>query len=179
MIVPLPKIKAILLYFANNTNPKYLGKVKLMKLIYYLDFIHLKKYGRPVTYDKYVNLKLGPIPQTIKNLVDDESDNYSHNLKDTISFQKTPTSKGTMDKVIAKRKFLTNDRNMFSNTELNILEEVSKRFYDYDMKKIVDASHKENVWKKTNELQDIPYTLAAKDNDSKFSEEEISILLQL
>ena len=56
----------------------FLEKVKLMKLFYFLDFTHVKKYGMPVTFDNYVNLEHGPIPSTIKNLVDlacDDADN--------------------------------------------------------------------------------------------------------
>ena len=55
MKIPMPKLKAILLYFGTYTDNRFLGKVKLMKLFYFLDFMHVKKYGTPVTYDTYVN----------------------------------------------------------------------------------------------------------------------------
>ena len=69
MKIPLSKLKAMLLFFASNTNPALLGKVKLMKLFYFCDFMNIKKYGAPITFDNYVHLEHGPIPSTIMNLV--------------------------------------------------------------------------------------------------------------
>ena len=89
MNIPVPKLKAILLYFANYTNSRFLGKVKLMKLFYFLDFLHVKKYGAPITYDTYVNLVHGPIPSAIKNLIDTADDDFDNSiLADTIKFEK-------------------------------------------------------------------------------------------
>src|SRR5258708_29401514 len=86
MNLPIAKLKAILLYFANYTDTTFLGKVKLMKLFYFLDFMHLKTYGSPVTFDNYVNMEHGPIPSYIKNLVDTSTDDMdSSALADTIS----------------------------------------------------------------------------------------------
>ena len=58
-MITLDKIKSIKIYFAKNTNSQYLGKVKLMKLFYFLDFTHVKDYGIPVTYDTYYKLETG------------------------------------------------------------------------------------------------------------------------
>ena len=59
------------------------------------------------------------------------------------------------------------------------MNEVVKRFGDKNTKFIEDASHKESPWKCTNMLENIPYTLAAKDNDCLVSEEEISLMLKI
>lgn len=178
MIIPLPKLKAILLYFCNNTNVKYLGKVKLMKLFYFLDFTHLKTYGSPVTYDTYINMEHGPIPSFIKNLVDTATDDIdSSALADTIEIERP---KGTdMYRVLPKRKFSENDKKYFSETELDILNKVCQKFGNVNTKYIEDASHKEAPWKETSLLQTIPYELAAKDIDSKVTEEEIGLLLKI
>ena len=80
MVIPLTKIKAILLYFSNNTNIRYLGKIKLMKLFYFLDFMHVKEYGIPVTFDTYYHLEKGPIPTFIMNLVDEASEDGKSTL---------------------------------------------------------------------------------------------------
>lgn len=178
MKIPLPKLKAVLLYFANNTDVKFLGKVKLMKLLYYLDFTHLKQYGAPVTYDTYVNLEHGPIPSFIKNLVDDAADDIDNSiLADTIQFERP---KGTaMYRILPKRKFTDNDKKYFSETELEVLESVCKKFGDKNTKFIEDASHNDSPWKKTKLLDKIPYTLAADDLDSKTSKEEIALLMEI
>jgi uncharacterized phage-associated protein len=178
MNIPLPKLKAILLYFGNYTNTKFLGKVKLMKLFYFLDFMHVKKYGAPITFDNYVNLEHGPIPSTIKNLIDTAADDIDNSiLADTISFERP---KGTnMCRILPSKKFTDKERGYFTLTELDILERVCQRFGDKNTRDTELASHSEAPWNETQLLESIPYTLAAKDQDCQVTEEEIKLLLEI
>jgi uncharacterized phage-associated protein len=172
-----PKLKALTLYFANNTNPKYLGEVKLMKLFYFLDFRHVKRYGAPVTYDTYVNLDHGPIPSFIKNVVDDTACGVETPLSEVIKFE---TPAGTkMKRVIAKRQFTDDDKGHLSPSELEILKEVSKEFAEKRTNELEVASHKEAPWRETEYLEEIPYTLATLDKDCKVDREQIELFLKL
>jgi hypothetical protein len=65
MNIPIQKLKAMILFFATFTDPRLLGKKKLMKLFYFADFGHVKRYASPITYDNYVHLEHGPIPSAI------------------------------------------------------------------------------------------------------------------
>lgn len=178
MKISLPKLKAILLFFTNNTDTKFLGKVKLMKLFYFLDFIHVKKYGSPVTYDNYVHLEHGPIPSAIKNLVDTAADDIDNSiLSDTISIERPEGI--DMYRVLPKKEFTEKERRYLSQSEIEILEIVCSRFGDKTTKYIEDASHTESPWKKTELLEQISYTLAADDNDSEISKEDIDLLLRI
>ncbi len=178
MGIPLPKLKAILLYFSNYTDAKFLGKVKLMKLFYFLDFMHLKTYGSPVTYDTYINLEHGPIPSFIKNLVDSAADDIDNSvLADTITFERPEGI--DMYRILPKRKFSEKDKSYFSSTELEILEKICARYGNKNTKTIEDASHQEAPWKKTSFLDKIPYSLAAEDPDCNVSKEEIETLLRI
>jgi uncharacterized phage-associated protein len=174
-MIPLRKLKAIILYFCSHTDNKFLGKVKLMKLFYFADFGHLKKYGAPITFDTYVKLEHGPIPSTIKNLVDTASDDIDNSeLVDTISIEKP---EGTdMCRIIGLRKFSEADAKLFSRAELETLKEVCIRFGDKNTKNIEDSSHNEAAWQKTNLLDPIPYTLASDDKDCRVSKEELELL---
>lgn len=173
MRLPLKKLKAILLYFYSNTDKRYLGKVKLMKLFYFLDFVHVKKYGLPVTYDNYVHLEHGPIPSTIKNLVDQvEEDVHSAILADTITIL-SPSEGQLIHQVIGSRELLDSELKLFSDTELDVLKEVCDRFGSKNTQATEAASHGEAPWRDTNQLQSIPYSLAGRDPDSIFTEEEI------
>lgn len=176
--VSLKKLKAILLYFSNNTNTKYLGKVKLMKLFYFLDFLHVKRYGSPVTYDTYVHLEHGPIPSFIKNIIDSACDEPEASLiKDVIRFETPNHTK--MKRLIPLKEFSEKDRKYFTQTELDIMKEVCKKFSNTKTEDIEALSHKEAPWNKTNYLEEIPYSLAALDEDSKVSPDEIDLLLNL
>ena len=178
MNLPLPKLKAILLYFSNYTDTKFLGKTKLMKLFYFLDFMHLKEYGTPVTFDTYVKLERGPIPSTIKNLVDTAADEIDMSeLSDTIHFEKPEGI--SMVRVLPNRNFTKKDESLFSETELEILKKVCLRFGDKNTQYVEKASHLEAPWRLTEIPDDISYTLAAEDPDSKVSKEEIEFMLGL
>jgi uncharacterized phage-associated protein len=181
MKIALPKLKAILLYFGNNTDIKFLGKVKLMKLFYFLDFMHIKKYGSPVTYDTYVNLEHGPVPSTIKNLVDTATEDIDSSvLADTISCQWENLDEDKhMCRIKPRREFTKTDEKYFSHSELEILKKVCERFGDKNAKFIEDASHKESAWLETQLLQEIPYALAVNDSDSQVSQEEIELLMKI
>jgi len=39
------KMKQVILYFLEHINNFHLGKTKLMKLLYYVDFDNFEKYG--------------------------------------------------------------------------------------------------------------------------------------
>jgi uncharacterized phage-associated protein len=178
MNLPLPKLKAILLYFCQNTDPKFLGKVKLMKLFYFLDFTHVKRYGLPVTFDTYVHLEHGPIPSTIKNLIDDACDDIDHSaLADTIQCESVEGI--AMKRISSKRNFSENDRKYFSESELEVLEAVCKRFGAQNTKYIEEASHKEAPWQATSMLESIPYVTAAQDSDCQASKDEIQLLSEI
>ena len=164
MKIPLVKLKAILLYFCNYTDVKFLGKVKLMKLFYFLDFIHLKKYGSPVTYDTYVKLEHGPIPSFVKNLIDNAADDIEGSeLSDVIDIEKPDGTR--MYRFLPQRKFTEKDKQLFSETEFEVLKRVCVKFGDKNTKWIEDKSHKEASWKNTGFLEKIPYAVAAEDSD--------------
>ncbi len=175
MTISLRKLKAILLYFSNNT--KYLGKIKLMKLLYFLDFEHTRQYGTPVTFDRYFHLEKGPIPSDIMNLIKEASMYKTSALSDTVEFATPPRTR--MVKMIPVRKFTTKDAEVFSDSELKVLKEVTKRFSDATMEQIKEASHQEAPWLNTKMKQHVPYSLAGRDPNSKFTEEEIELSVKI
>jgi uncharacterized phage-associated protein len=177
MIIPTAKIKAILLYFSNYTNTKFLGKIKLMKLFYFLDFDHIRLYGTPVTYDTYYHLDKGPIPSYIMNLINEASEETRSILSDTLNFRTPPGTR--MVQALPVRKFTEKDAAMFTDSELKILKEVCNRFKDSTMEQIKKASHNEAPWIETRSSQIIPYSLAAKNPKSKFTAEEIEFSIKI
>jgi len=176
MKLPLEKVKAMILYFAAQTDPKFFGKTKLMKLFYFTDFGFVKKHGAPITFDKYKNMEHGPVPMTIYSLIStayDEPDEAL--LSDIIEFEEV----NRMHKIVPRKEFTNEHRKLFSVAELKVMGDVCKRFYDSNKGQIEKASHKESPWDKTNLLEDIPYKLATQDRDSETSEEEVDMLMKI
>ena len=168
----------MLRYFCTHTDLRFLGKVKLMKLFYFADFMHIKKYGVPITYDVYYKLEHGPIPTVIKNLVDFTADDpETAVLSDAISVERV---KGTnMQRVSAIKNFKESDKNYFSDQELEILHKVCSRFGNKNTLFVEEASHRESAWSNSKMNHPIPYKLAALDNDCLLDAEEIELLTSL
>jgi uncharacterized phage-associated protein len=181
MKIPLSKLKAIILYFCQNTDPQKMGKVKLMKLLYFLDFIHTKKYGAPVTFDSYINLEHGPIPSTIKNIVDELScDSGQSAISDLVTLNVRHLSDGkTQHQITRNRDLKKSDTDLLSGNELMLLEQICKKYFSSNGSEVEKISHDESAWKQTKYLDPIPYELAGMDDDSKFSPEEIKSILAL
>ncbi|TSC77096.1 MAG: hypothetical protein G01um101431_279 [Parcubacteria group bacterium Gr01-1014_31] len=178
MRIPRTKLKAMIRFFCSNTDPNLLGKTKLMKLFYFADFTHVKKFGVPITYDRYVHLERGPVPSNILNLVNSVIDEpETALLSDTISVRFVDGR--NFQKIICLKPFTASDNEYFTERELQTLKDVCQRFSDKNTKYIVEASHGESAWINTKEPTEIPYSLAALDNDSKITEEEIKILVSL
>lgn len=172
MKIPARKLKALLLYFTLHTEPRLLGKTKLMKLIYFADFLHLKRYGALITYDKYYHLEYGPVPTTIKNLVDSaDSDVDNSILADTIKI----TRHSEQMRIEPLRTFSESDKNLFSDSELRTLERVCARFSSTNTRDIVEASHLEAPWRDTEELEEIPFKLALEDPDCEISKADFEL----
>ena len=84
-----------------------------------------------------------------------------------------------MKKAVAKRKFNEGDKKLFSKSEFEILKKVSERFSETTTNAIIEISHKEAPYIESEISQIIPYELAARDSDSKFTAEEIELSIKV
>lgn len=57
------KLINVAIYFATNTRS--CGKIKLIKLLYLLDFEHYRQTGASVTGLEYHAMKMGPVPMDL------------------------------------------------------------------------------------------------------------------
>jgi len=63
-----PKTLAAITYLASKEIPE-LTKYKLCKLLFLADKLHLVRYGRVITGDKYCAITFGPVPSATLNLL--------------------------------------------------------------------------------------------------------------
>jgi len=59
---------------AKNLGIRYLEKNKFLKLLFFADKEHLKIYGRPIFFYKYVKTKKGPVPEKFMVALDRKRD---------------------------------------------------------------------------------------------------------
>lgn len=47
------------------------GRTKLNKLLYFADFGHFRDYGKPISGEEYMAIQNGPVPRSMKPVLDD------------------------------------------------------------------------------------------------------------
>ena len=147
------KYKNAVLFFAKRIQNGTLGKVKLMKLLYYLDFDFFEKYGRSVTGDQYLRWELGPVPKHAEKILEQMA------KKDEIKIAKRKIGNGYNDqlRIEAPADF---DMNVFEKEELLMLEEIADKWEKFTGSEMKDASHGEAPWIATKPNGVIDYNLA-------------------
>ena len=164
MIITHSREKLInaVLFFAKKTN--FCGKTKLMKLLYFLDFMHFKQTGKTVTDLDYFAWEQGPVP---KVFFEEISKTPRNDLTSLVTIQ----NYGGFQKILPK-KGKKPCLDFFSTRELKLLEKISYIFEDVQAGDISDISHLPNKpWSRTKEtkgmFQLIDYNLAIDTESAK------------
>lgn len=132
------KIINSIIYFVKNT--KYCGKTKLLKLLYFLDFMHFKQTGKPVTNLDYYAWEMGPVP---KDLYEELTNAIEPDMEKAINIRDIDT----FTNISPKKEF---NEDYFSNRELKLLENIAFIFKDAKAEDMVESTHLENEpWDKT------------------------------
>lgn len=147
--IDIEKIEAILQYIAQEDEHLY--KVKLMKLLWYIDIIYYKKYGTSLTGLVYMHQRLGALPIAYEELMKLESIDIIEEVNEykndvNISYKIKPNEKYIANKI--KRE------------EKEIIDSVIKKFKNYNTKQIVEYMHKESAYEFTKPNQIISYDYA-------------------
>jgi len=153
------------IFFAENTQN--CGKIKLLKLLYFLDFRHFKETGKSVTGLDYSAWKMGPVPVSF-------FEELSGNMKSDLSEAIKISTIGNLQKIIPRKDF---DSINFSKREKKILEYLVYIFKTAKAKDMIESAHfKNSPWEKTkNEkglFQPIDYFLAIDDSPASISFED-------
>jgi len=149
-------------YFATHT--KYCGKIKLIKLLYLLDFEHFRQTGRSVTGMEYRALKMGPVPMALF----EEWDALQPDFATAVDIVPVRVIDHTREQVQAKREF---DDSHFSRRELHLMEDLAAKYKEEFSQPLINFTHAElGPWAKIWEggrgnLERIPYSLAVPDDD--------------
>lgn len=127
-------------FFARKSGGR-INKMKAIKLIYFADRYHLRKYGRPVTNDEYFAMEYGPVNSGVKDIAEmsdflgRQEKEYAERFIRTYD-QYTTESLGALEEEV------------FSETDIEALEFSWCNFGRYDKFGLVDLSHKYPEWKK-------------------------------
>lgn len=126
-------------FFARSASGR-MNKLKALKLVFFADRYHLRLYGRPITNDRYLAMKYGPVASSCKDLAE-----MSEFLgEDERSYAERFLSPAGHDYVSREEV----DRSEFSETDLEALEFAWREYGGADGFKVADATHVFPEWKR-------------------------------
>ena len=138
-------VNAIIL--ALNCGVKYLGKTKLMKLLFFADKEHLKRYGRPIFFDVYIKKPKGPVPLQTYSILSSYNDHEYADFQDELNILREWLE--IEEKDVGQPSFMMNfkrkkgfDPEIFSESELKILYEIFNTFKEHTAEQISEESHR-------------------------------------
>lgn len=106
-----------------------ISNLKLQKLLYYAQGIHLALYGAPLFADPIEAWQYGPVVESVYQT-------YKHNGADAIKIFEPPAEN-------------------FSEQEESTLQFVEKAFGQFSAWKLMDMTHAETPWKETRINEEI------------------------
>lgn len=141
----IDKVVELINYLAQNVSE--LHKVKLMKMLWYCDYLHYKLKGKSITGLVYNALPMGAVPERhalFISLDEVEYDEVRYKEYCGYRFKASPDFK-------VKR---------LSRTEISVVDEVIAQFNNYSAKEIIAKMHGEEAYKNTPRNQPISYEYA-------------------
>lgn len=127
----------VIRYFANSVLVTSLYKVKLMKMLWYVDALSYKRRGRAVTGMVYQALPMGAVPVAHDFIIDLRGIHYEEiEMGDGTAYRFLPTES-------KEYPYLTKE-------DREILDVVIRRFGKASKDEIVNIMHREEAYTKTD-----------------------------
>ncbi len=132
----LEKLTEIVVYFSEKLNP---WKTKLNKLLFYADFLHYKKTCFSMSGARYRAINMGPVPNNFNSIFE-----YMVNNDDIyVKITEFLNGEGEQFKPSKNRQF---NHELFTELELEVLDELTIKFKDASTTEMIDISHQEKGW---------------------------------
>lgn len=170
-----------LMFFAQNTNRNKIGKTKMAKLLFALDFEHFRQTGRFVTGLNYFAYPNGPYPKELMETMTEKT--FPVDLAHFITLLLKGDTKEDGGFLFRVKEGHSVDLSLFSPREIEIMKNLAEMWYDYKGKDIVQWSHSRGtpwqiIWEKEGRKFDMISYLYAIDKDSPITKEEAEQLLK-
>ena len=119
---------------------KSVSKIQLLKLMYFSDKLHLIRYGRTITGDRFVAMPLGPLGSATYDVIKSKT-TPEHNREFSALFIKTGT-----DSFQARKKLSEVKLDWLSETNREVLNTVLATLGSEDALMLSDYSHTYPEW---------------------------------
>ena len=132
------RLKNILVNIINLCDPQFNDRIKLNKLLFYIDFSHYAKYGRSISGLSYEALGFGPAPAAYNQIYA-----YMSATGEFASSGEKLPSGHMIELYSTKAEF---NSQLFSEIEIETMRKVIYKFKNIPTWDIKELSHKETAW---------------------------------
>ena len=143
----IDKVINMILFFAKDG----VLKTKLLKEMFYSDFLFFKQTGSSITGLEYAKIIYGPVPNN-KDFILDNCINNSY-IEEIVKYN----NDYELHNMVSLKEY---NKNIFNNEELDVLNKVKLFFKDFGSKEIADFSHEEKGYIETTFSKNISYDYA-------------------
>lgn len=147
--VAVRKATQALNYFArlaaSGAPQPELNKMKALKLLFFADRYHLRKFGRPVSDCAYFAMKNGPVASEAKHVAEENA----RLAKDELAYVRHfVRRRGEYDASSFVRSVAPVDEAVLSASDIEALQFAWDTFGHYDKEQLVEITHHYPEWKK-------------------------------
>jgi len=154
-----------IVFFAKNTDPKKFGITKLMKLLFFADFLHFERYGRPIVGDTYYRLPEGPVPTASYDLY---KDTFEKKKETGLEKYIKVTTEKVRDFNMARIEPLAElDEEVFSESDLEVMKEIANKYYATTGTVLARETHEIPFVKDTPQVFQIDYLNVIEDKEER------------
>jgi hypothetical protein len=117
----------------------------IVKTIFLADKAHLKRYGRPITFDNYFAMKNGPVPSFTYDMLKPDFDFRKEFGEDRPFISVPDTEKSNVNKFVGARRKANSE--YLSETDKETLKEAGSTILLLDFEQIYRLTHDDPAYK--------------------------------
>ncbi len=146
----LRKLTSMALFYATQIDG-HLFKVKLMKLLFFADFLHFRRHGVSISGFPYAAITMGPVPDNFQSVL------AWMEQAGIARIDEVPLGTTSGEAIIP---ITPHEHDEFNEAELDTLVEVVRQLGHLSGSVLRDRSHQEAAWLNTEQRQRISYLWA-------------------
>lgn len=146
------KYREMILFFLEHIPRETMGKLKLMKLLYYAEFDHFEKYKKPMLGETYLRWDKGPMPKRAEAILKSMESKKLVRVKT----EKLPAPYHDRKMYVACKEF---NPKQFLPEEIETLHHVAEKWQKHTGTEMRNASHGDPPWVATPKNKAIDYNL--------------------
>lgn len=137
----------LIILLSERCKPLY--HTKLLKLLYLIDEEATKRLGSPITWLSYSVWQFGPVAEDV----------YFSKIEGVNKFSQFVRFDHVTDEKYIIRPVSEFDDSEFSNSDLQIIEDVIKKYGNLSTKQLIEITHaKDSLWEKAKKNYDIHFS---------------------